>query len=166
MYIHIVKTAHVHHVATRFVHPIPSLVPYNREYLQSRTQMRLLPDLNKQNKKVILTSDGINKMSHTRRRTLWQLQLKTCDSIQLLPCLSLFCTCPLCLDIVSCRLSPGCKCSQCSTFYQCGGWNETTASISFSLPRKPPNFMCIHTHYTSICPIWSILPCAVRRIFH
>ncbi len=62
----IVKTAHVHHDDTRFVHPIPPLASYNREYLQTRTEMRLLPVLNKQNKKVILASDGIHKLSHTR----------------------------------------------------------------------------------------------------
>ena len=62
----IVKTAHVHHVDTRFVHPIPSLASYNREYPQTRTEMRLLAVLNKQNKKVILASDGIKNLSHTR----------------------------------------------------------------------------------------------------
>ncbi len=66
----IVKTRHVHHVATRFVHPIPSLASYNREYLQTRTEMCLLTALNKQNTKVILASDGIHKLSHTRWRTL------------------------------------------------------------------------------------------------
>ena len=38
----IVKSTHVHHAATRFVHPIPPLASYNREYLRTRTEMRLL----------------------------------------------------------------------------------------------------------------------------
>jgi hypothetical protein len=111
----ILKTVNVHHAATRFVHTIPPLASYYREYLQTRTEMRLLAVLNKQNKKVILTADGINELPHTRRRILRQLQFQAYDDIQLLPCLSLFCTCPLCLDIISCRLAPGCKCSKCSS---------------------------------------------------
>ena len=47
--------------------------------------MRLLAVLNKQNKKVILPADGINKLPHTRRRMLQQFQLKAYDNIQLLP---------------------------------------------------------------------------------
>ena len=43
----------------------------------------ILAVLNEQNKKVILASDGINKLPHTRPRTLWQLQLKAYESIQL-----------------------------------------------------------------------------------
>ena len=76
------------------------------------------------------------KLPHSRRRILWKLHLQAYDAIQLLPCLSLFCTCPLCLDIISCRLVPGCKCSKCSAFYQFGVWNEAAASIHFSLPHK------------------------------
>ena len=85
MPIRIVKTVHVHHDATRFVHTIPPLVSYNREYLQTRTEMCLLVVLKKLNMKVILATDGINKLSDTRRRMLWQLQLKTYDKIQLFP---------------------------------------------------------------------------------
>jgi hypothetical protein len=80
----ILKTVNVHHAATRFVHTIPLLASYNREYLQTRTEMRLLAVLNKQNKKVILAADGINnginKLPHTRRRILRQLQLQTAIS--------------------------------------------------------------------------------------
>ena len=132
----ILKTVRVHHAATRFVHPIPPLASYNREYLQTRTEMHLLSVLNKQNRKDIHAADGIDKLPHSRRRILRKLQLQAYDAIQLLPCLSLFCTCPLCLDIISCRLVPGCKCSKCSVFYPFGVWNETVASIHFSLSHK------------------------------
>ena len=57
----ILKTVRVHHAATRFVHPIPTLVSYNREYLQTRNEMRLLSVLNKQNRKDIRTADGLEK---------------------------------------------------------------------------------------------------------
>jgi hypothetical protein len=63
------------------------------------------------------------------------------------PCLSLFCTCPLCLDITSCRFSPGCKSLKCSIFYLFGVWNETAASVHFSLPRKPPK-PYVYSHAT------------------
>jgi len=62
----ILKAVHVHHAATRFVHTIPPLASCNRKYLQTRTEMRLLAVLNKQNKNVIRAADGINKLPHTR----------------------------------------------------------------------------------------------------
>jgi hypothetical protein len=45
----------VHHLSTRFVHLIPSLVSYNREYLQTRTEMCVLPALN--HSKVVFVSE-------------------------------------------------------------------------------------------------------------
>ncbi len=142
-----VKSVHVHHAARRYVHTIPPLASYNRENLQTRTEMRILGALNEENRKEIRTADGLDKLPHGRRRILRKLQLQTYDVIQLLPCLSLFCTCPLCLDITSCRLAPDCKCSKCSAFYQFGVWNEAAASINFSLPRKPTT-PYVYTHAT------------------
>jgi hypothetical protein len=113
--------------------------------------MSLLIVFNNQNKTVIRAADGIDKLPHSRRRILWQLQLHGYDDIQLLPCLSLFCTCPLCVGIISCRLAPGCKCSKCSAFYQFGVWNEVEASIHVSLPRKPPTpYVCSHVTDTYV----------------
>ena len=85
-----IKTVRVHHVVTRFVHPIPSPVSYNREYLQTHTEMRLLSVLNKQNRKDIGTGEGLDKLPRSRRRILWKLHLQVYDVIQLLPFLSLF----------------------------------------------------------------------------
>ncbi len=90
MSVHLVKSVHVHHAVTRFVHPIPPLASYNREYLQTRTEMRLLSVLNKQNRKDIRAADDIDTLPHSRRRILRKLQLQAYDPIQLLPCLSLF----------------------------------------------------------------------------
>jgi hypothetical protein len=69
----ILKTVRVHHVDTRFVHLIPPLALYNREYLQTRTEMRILLVLNKENRKEIRAVDGLDKHPHGRRRILRQL---------------------------------------------------------------------------------------------
>ncbi len=66
----ILKTVHVHHAATRYVHTIPPLVSYNREYLHTLTEMRILGVLNKQNRKEIRAADGLDKLPLGRRRIL------------------------------------------------------------------------------------------------
>ncbi len=131
------RNVHVHHADRRFVHLIPPLASYNSKYLRTRTEMRHIAVSNKQNAAIIRAAEGTTKLPHARRRILRALQLKSYDDIQLLPCLSLFCQCPLCLATTSCRNSPGCKCSKCSTFYHLGTWNEAAASVHRSSPRQP-----------------------------
>ena len=143
------RNVHVHHAARRFVHLIPPLASYNREYLRTRTETRLLTVLNKKNKTLIRAAEGTKKLPHARRRILRALQLQAYDDIQLLPCLSLFCECPLCLVTASCRNSPGCKCSKCSTFYQFEAWNDAAASVLLSSPRQPPK-PYVYSHATDV----------------
>jgi ankyrin repeat protein len=60
----VLKTVNVHHAATRFVHTIPPLALYNSEYLRTRTEMRHITVLNKQNKAVIRAAEGTKKLPH------------------------------------------------------------------------------------------------------
>jgi hypothetical protein len=62
----ILKTVHVNHTATRFVQNVHPFSSYNRDYLQTRTEMRTVTVLNKENKKALLTADGFHKMPHTQ----------------------------------------------------------------------------------------------------
>ena len=71
----ILKIVRVHHADTRFDHPIPPLASYNREYLQTRIEMRILGVLNKQNRKDIRAADGLDKLPLGRRRILTRLQV-------------------------------------------------------------------------------------------
>lgn len=139
------RTSLLQHAALRFVHRVPPLASYNQKYLRTRIDMHRLAALNKQSKNSLLAAEGIIKMAHSRRRVLRQLQLRAYNDMQLLPCLSLFCTCHLCLELgSSCRLTTGCKCPQCSLFYESEyGMRQRHLFTSVYLAR--PHLMCTHT---------------------